>query len=83
MSSTMPTSISTSSKVIVVTGASKGIGLAVVQYLVRNDKSVAVARTVDTLKDLRLQHPQNIIPCQGDLADFPVAKGFVDLALNQ
>lgn len=81
----MPTSIPTSSKVIVVTGASRGIGLAVVQYLVRDDKNyvVAVARTFDKLGDLRLQHPQNVIPCQGDLADFSIAKKVVDLALNQ
>lgn len=77
--------IPASSKVILVTGASKGIGLAISRYLLRDNENyvVAIARTVDTLEELRLQHPHNIMPVQDDLADFSIAKKAVDLALEQ
>lgn len=58
------------SKVIIVTGASRGIGYEVCQQLAnRNHQVVAVARSAGPLKELRQQYPACISDIPTDLTD--------------
>jgi len=61
------------SKVIIVTGASKGIGLATAQSLLKEGHSVfLVARTEEPLKKLKDEFSGRVDYFVGDLADFEV-----------
>ncbi|KAH0564914.1 hypothetical protein GP486_001698 [Trichoglossum hirsutum] len=75
-------------RVIIVTGASRGIGLAVAQYLLRasasaSHKVVAVARSQGPLETLRCQYPDQVQVVSGDVADSAVGKKAVELALEK
>lgn len=57
-----------SPKVVIVTGASRGIGLAVTKYLIeQGHKVVLVARTEDKLKGLAAEHPAQVEYVVADL----------------
>lgn len=62
-----------SSKVIIITGASRGIGLAMATYLLKaSHKLVVVARTAEPLENLKKQYPGQVELLAADLADFSV-----------
>ncbi|KAJ5343583.1 hypothetical protein N7541_008296 [Penicillium brevicompactum] len=70
-------------KTIIVTGASRGIGLAVTKYLLSAPQShnvVVVARSVEPLQKLKEQYGDQVAVVNGDLADFAIAKKAVDTA---
>jgi NAD(P)-dependent dehydrogenase (short-subunit alcohol dehydrogenase family) len=70
-------------KVIIVTGASRGLGLAIAHYLLqRSHKVVAVARTEQPLRDLEKQYSGQVAVVAGDLADFSLGQKAVDLATS-
>ncbi|RAL08198.1 SDR family oxidoreductase [Aspergillus homomorphus CBS 101889] len=74
-----------SSKTFVVTGASRGIGLAIAKYLLTAPQShnlVVVARSVEPLQKLKDQYPKQVEVLNGDLADFSIGQKAVDLALK-
>jgi NADP-dependent 3-hydroxy acid dehydrogenase YdfG len=59
-----------SSKVFIVTGASRGLGLAVAQALLQaSHKVFLVARTAKDLQALKDQHPSSIAFAAADLSD--------------
>ena len=61
------------SKSIILTGASKGLGLAIAKYLLREShKVVLVARTAGPLEKLKADYPGQVEFVAGDLADFSV-----------
>jgi NADP-dependent 3-hydroxy acid dehydrogenase YdfG len=63
----------TPGKVIVVTGASRGIGLAIANYLLKaSHRIVVVARTIEPLESLKLQYPNQVEILAIDLSDFSV-----------
>lgn len=62
-----------SSKVFIVTGASRGLGLAIAQTLLQDSHKVfLVARTEKDLKALKEQHPSSVDFIAADLADLTV-----------
>lgn len=61
------------SKSIILTGASKGLGLAIAKYLLREShKLVLVARSEAPLEKLKEEYPGQVEYVAGDLADFSV-----------
>lgn len=61
------------SKTIIVTGAGRGIGLAISKYLLeRSHKLVLVARTESDLQVLKKQYPAQVEYLAADLSDFDV-----------
>ena len=67
-------------KVIVVTGASRGIGLAIANYLLKaSHRIVVVARTVEPLESLKLQYPNQVEILAVDLSDFSVCFNFLSI----
>ncbi|PYI32107.1 short-chain dehydrogenase [Aspergillus indologenus CBS 114.80] len=74
-----------SSKTIIVTGASRGIGLAIAKYLLTAPQShnvVVIARSAEPLQQLKEQYSQQVAVLNGDLSDFSLAQKSVDLALK-
>ena len=64
-----------SSKSIIVTGASRGIGLAIAKYLLKESHKVfLVARTAASLEGLKEEFPGQVEFFAGDLSDFEVYK---------
>lgn len=64
-------------KTIIVTGAGRGIGLAISQYLLRNSHNVVlVARTESELEALKKEYPSQVRYLAADLTQFEV----IDLA---
>ena len=60
-------------KVIIVTGASRGIGLAVAELLIsKQHKVVLAARSKEQLEALRTQHPEQVECIAADLGDVSV-----------
>ncbi|KAK3171779.1 hypothetical protein OEA41_003863 [Lepraria neglecta] len=71
-------------KTVIVTGASRGIGLAIVQYLLKTSNDVVViARSKDALEKLREKHPEHVRVLVGDLGDLSLAQKGVDLAAKE
>jgi NADP-dependent 3-hydroxy acid dehydrogenase YdfG len=61
-------------KVIILTGASRGIGLAIAQYLLNGShKVVVVARSAGPLEELKKQYPGQVEVVAADLAEFSVS----------
>ncbi|KAK5635750.1 hypothetical protein RRF57_011462 [Xylaria bambusicola] len=71
------------SKVFIVTGASRGLGLAVTQALLKESHKVfLVARSEDELRKLKTQHGDSVDYASVDLADLKVAPKIVALTLK-
>lgn len=65
------------SKVIIVTGASRGIGLAVAKYLLNaSHKVVLVSRTATVLEALEAQYPAQVQFLAADLTNMAVGALF-------
>ncbi|KAI0475828.1 NAD(P)-binding protein [Xylariaceae sp. FL0804] len=63
-----------SSKAFIVTGASRGLGLAAAQFLLRNSHNVfLVARSENEMKTLKSQYPSSVDYMATDLADLTAA----------
>jgi short-subunit dehydrogenase len=61
------------SKVIILTGASRGIGLAIAQYLLKaSHKLVLVARSAEPLEKLKSEYHGQVEYVAADLANFSV-----------
>ena len=60
-------------KVIILTGASRGIGLAIAKYLLKDGhKLLLVARTAEPLEKLKKEHGGAVEVFTGDCRDFEV-----------
>jgi hypothetical protein len=65
--------IMANSKSIIITGASRGIGLAIAKFLLRESHKVfLVARTAAPLEKLKSEFPGQVEFFAGDLKDFEV-----------
>ncbi|KAL8804470.1 MAG: hypothetical protein Q9223_000896 [Gallowayella weberi] len=75
------------SKVIIVTGASRGIGLALSTFLLQEPQSaklVVIARSKQALEDLQSQYPNDQVQVlAGDLSDFSLGQKAVDIAISK
>jgi short-subunit dehydrogenase len=61
------------SKSIILTGASRGIGLAIAHYLLRESHNVfLVARSGEPLEKLKAQYPGQVEYIAADITDFSV-----------
>ncbi|KAL2754021.1 hypothetical protein ACRALDRAFT_1062991 [Sodiomyces alcalophilus JCM 7366] len=71
------------SKVIIVTGASRGIGLAIASYLLKaSHKVVLAARSKDQLDGLKKSYPNQVEYVAGDLGNFETASKLAELAVK-
>lgn len=62
-----------SSKVIIVTGASRGIGLAITKWLIKKShKVVLVSRSEQALKAIKDEYPAQVAYLAADLTDLEV-----------
>jgi NAD(P)-dependent dehydrogenase (short-subunit alcohol dehydrogenase family) len=79
---TIPTNtMSSSPKTIILTGASRGIGLAIAHYLLaRSHNLVLVARSEAPLRGLEKQYANQVAVLAGDLSDFSLGEKAVSLA---
>lgn len=60
-------------KVVIVTGASRGLGLAIAEYLLNASHNVVVAaRSQDRLEALKKSYPNQVEYLAADLADLEV-----------
>jgi NAD(P)-dependent dehydrogenase (short-subunit alcohol dehydrogenase family) len=76
--------IAMAKKVVILTGASRGVGLAIAHYLLRQShKLVVVARTEQPLRQLEKQYKDQVAVLVGDLADFSLGAKAVDLAKSR
>jgi len=67
------TFIMSASKSIIVTGASRGIGLAIAKYLLQHSHKVfLVARSAGPLEALKSEYPGQVEFLAADLSDFSV-----------
>ncbi|KAA8650306.1 hypothetical protein EYZ11_001365 [Aspergillus tanneri] len=74
-----------SAKTFIVTGASRGIGLAVTKFLLAAPQShnvVVIARSLEPLQKLKEQFTKQVEVLNGDITDFSLAQKAVDLALK-
>jgi len=70
-------------KVIVVTGASRGLGLAIAKHLLRaSHKIVVVSRTQSALQALQAEYPSQVEYLAADLTDIEVAPKITELAIK-
>lgn len=71
------------SKVIIVTGASRGIGLAIAQSLLSSSHRVVLtARSADKLAEVKAAHPGKVEYVAGDLTDTETAGKVAALAVK-
>ncbi len=70
-------------KVVIVTGASRGLGEAIVKNLVDEGASViAAARSESALKEISKYAPGRIAVCVADMENYNEVQGLVDFALE-
>ncbi|KAL8808620.1 MAG: hypothetical protein Q9223_003781 [Gallowayella weberi] len=68
-------------RTIIVTGASRGIGFAIAEYLISESHNVILlARSVEPLKELQARAPDRVSICPGDMTDFSLAEKCVEIA---
>ncbi|KAK6611672.1 oxidoreductase C30D10.05c [Botrytis cinerea] len=73
-----------SPRTILVTGASRGIGLAIAQKLLREKHNVVlVARTAGPMEELKKQYPEQVEIVVGDLSDFKVGPQAVETTIKR
>lgn len=71
-------------KTIILTGASRGIGLAIAQHLLSASHNVVLlARSEVPLRQLEAQYKSQVAVLTGDLSDFSLGKRAVDLATQR
>ncbi|KAI9760155.1 MAG: hypothetical protein M4579_001875 [Chaenotheca gracillima] len=71
-------------KVFIITGASRGIGLAIAEYLLKAQLNVVVvARSAAPLQELASRSPNQIEAIAGDLEDYGTAKRATDAAISR
>src|SRR5437868_4830777 len=62
-----------SSKVVIVTGASRGIGLAITKWLIKHShKVVMVSRSEQALRAIKDDYPSQAVYIAADLTDLAV-----------
>ncbi|CRG88692.1 short-chain dehydrogenase [Talaromyces islandicus] len=74
------------SKTIIVTGASRGLGLTISKYLLTTsppNNVVVLARSAEPLQALKAQYPNNVEYIAGDLADHSLGEKAVALAQSR
>ncbi|CAJ0548874.1 Ff.00g024870.m01.CDS01 [Fusarium sp. VM40] len=72
-----------SSKVFIITGASKGIGAAIARYLLsQSHKVVITARSSEPLEGLKKSHPDQVQFIAGDIVEPQLPTKLVDLAVS-
>jgi hypothetical protein len=72
------------SKVIILTGASRGIGLAIAEYLLRSSQRlILVARSAEPLENLKKRYPGQVEVLATDLADLSVCSFYSRSINNQ
>ncbi|EED14219.1 short-chain dehydrogenase/reductase, putative [Talaromyces stipitatus ATCC 10500] len=74
------------SKTIIVTGASRGLGLAISKYLLTTtppNNIIALARSAEPLQALKAEFPHNVEYIAGDLTDQSISEKAVELALTK
>ncbi|KAI1263879.1 short-chain dehydrogenase [Xylariaceae sp. FL1019] len=71
------------SEVFIVTGASRGLGLAITQSLLKKSHKVfLVARSRDELQEIKAQHPESIEFMSADLGNLKVVPKIAEAALK-
>lgn len=73
-------------KVILLTGASRGVGHAVAKFLIQapaHNKVILASRTVPPLEELKSIAPDRVDFSAGDLSDPAVIKKAIDLAIEK
>jgi NAD(P)-dependent dehydrogenase (short-subunit alcohol dehydrogenase family) len=71
-------------KVVILTGASRGMGLAMAHYLLNNSHNlIVVSRTEAPLRDLEKKYDGQVAVLAGDLADLSLGSKAVDLAISK
>ncbi|ETS84310.1 hypothetical protein PFICI_02335 [Pestalotiopsis fici W106-1] len=72
-----------SSKAFIVTGASRGLGLAIAQILIRaSHKVFLVARSESGLQKIKSENPSNVEYLAADLADFSTSPKVIEAAVK-
>ncbi|KAJ5541787.1 short-chain dehydrogenase [Penicillium frequentans] len=74
-----------SPKTFIVTGASRGIGLAIAKFLLTAPQCynvIVIARSFEPLQKLKDQYSKQVEVLNGDLADLTLGQKAVDLALK-
>ncbi|MCJ1308789.1 hypothetical protein MMC25_002444 [Agyrium rufum] len=70
-------------KTIIVTGASRGIGLAIATYICEEGHNVVVqARSKAPLEEFQAKYPKQVQILTGDMADFALAQKIADLTIS-
>ncbi|KAL9061642.1 MAG: hypothetical protein Q9206_000462 [Seirophora lacunosa] len=70
-------------KTIIVTGASRGIGYTIAEFLIRNSHNVVLlARSTGPLENLKKRSPDHVSIYAGDIADFSSAERCVEIAIK-
>lgn len=73
-----------SSKIIILTGASRGVGWAIAHYLLqKSHRLVVIARSEQRLRELEKQYSGQVAVLSGDLADFSLGAKAVELAISR
>jgi len=71
-------------KVIIVTGASRGIGLAITKFLLdKRCNVVAVARSPGGLEQLSQQYPNSLKPVAADLSELSWGRQIINVAVQE
>lgn len=73
------------SKTIILTGATRGIGLAIANFLLKGSEKhnlVVLGRNEEALRELEARAPSQVKPLAGDFSNLSLGQAAVDLALS-